>query len=925
MHLIQPFIKMTSNQKIKAAYVMVIFLMVLSVPAPADDLPIRVEHLTVADGLIANTILSLYEDSRGFLWIGFESGLNCYDGYKFHRYTYNPDNKSSIFHHFNWDIAEDSKGNLWLATQNGLCRMDYHTRKFSYFLLDPKHPDSIDHNTVCRILPDKDNHFWLATNGNGLMRFNTETATITRHYKHQPNNARSISDNFLTDIYQDSKGNIWVSTRNGINRLNRTGEDFTRYKPRNSNRRRQAYNRLMEDEHGRLWAGTEEGLFLLDPETGRFTFPFEGRPTGAWLQSSNIISMVLDTHGSLWVATLSTGLNRIDTQTLHVTQYLHETNDPTGISNNHIRDMLVDSNGILWVATYGGGLDKIVFQTKPFNYFTVDCDIQQGMNSSGILSILEDDSGMVWLGTSGGGLHSWDRSLNRFRHYRADPQDPGSLSHNFVPIIIQSNRAPKVLWIGTFKGLDRFDKDTELFTHFRNDPNRDDSLSYNPVYALLEDRNGILWVGTWGGGLNRFHRDTGTFSRYAPVRNDPSSLSSNIIWDIHEDRRGRLWIGTGGGGLNLMNRNTGSFQKFRNEPENPVSLSSNFILSIHEDATGILWIGTLGGVNRFNPETGQCDRYSMTEGLPDNVIYGILESDQGDLWFSTNKGLSRFNPEKMSFQNYSPSDGLQSYEFSQHSYCQNKNGEFYFGGVNGLNVFTPSKIVDNCRIPPVLITDFRIFNRSVPIVSESGSPLSSSITTTRSITLTHKQHPITIAFSALDFSSPDRNQYAYKLDGLDDSWMYLGNIHEITFARLAPGNYVLRVRGSNSDGIWNEQGISLEIVITPPFWQTWWFRGLMILLGFLSILVFHQSRMKRITYRLKTEAAMERFFNKKGISPREREIILLVLKGKNNKQIEDELFISLGTVKNHVYNIFRKLDINSRVQLINLFKNLTIR
>ena len=921
--MIKPFKEMTWKQKSKAACFMV-FLLVLLLPAPADEPPVSIERLTVADGLIQNTVISLLEDSRGFLWIGFEDGLSCYDGYTFHRYTNSPDNKNSLSHQFNWDIAEDGNGNMWLATQQGLGRLDYRTQTFSYFSLDLKRPGSLDHNWVGRVLPDGDGHLWLGTQGNGLIRFNTETAAIIRHYRYQPDNARSISDNYINDVYQDSQGNLWICVRDGINRLDRTGDGFTRYKLPDSPPRRRQYIRLIEDKQGRLWTGSSEGLFLLDPETGRFTFPFEGRSTGDWLQSCHITSMALDPHGSLWVGTRSIGLSRIDLQTLHVTRYLHQAGDPAGISNNHIWEMLVDSNGILWVATYGGGLNKIVFQTKPFNHHSVVHDHQSGVNSYGVLGILEDDSGLVWLGTGGGGLYRWDRSHNRFRHYRNDPQDSGSLGNDFIPVIIQSNRTPNVLWIGTFHGLDRFDKDTESFTHFRNHPNQEDSLSYNHVYALLEDRNGTLWVGTWGGGLNRFHHETGTFSRYLPDQNDPSSLSSGIIWDIHEDRRGRLWIGTSGGGLNLMDRNKRSFQTFRNQPEDPASLSHNAILSIHEDAAGILWIGTAGGLNRFNPETARCQRYSMTDGLPDNVVYGILDGDHGDLWLSTNKGLSRFNPEKMTFQNYSPSDGLQSYEFNQHSYWKNNNGELYFGGVNGFNVFTPSKIVSNRRIPPVFITDFRIANRSVPIVSGGGAPLTSSIVTTRSVTLTHKQRPITFGFAALDFTFPARNQYAYKLAGLDDSWFYLGNTREITFAQLAPGTYTLCVRGSNSDGIWNEQGVSLDIVVTPPFWQTWWFRGLMILMVVFAALFFYRLRMRRITTRLKTEAAMERFFNRKGISPREREIILLILDGKNNKQIEDELFISLGTVKNHVYNIFRKLDINSRIQLVNLFRNLTI-
>ncbi|MCK4837053.1 MAG: hypothetical protein KAT17_10455, partial [Candidatus Aminicenantes bacterium] len=696
---------------------------------------------------------------------------------------------------------------------------------------------------------------------------------------------------------------------------------FSRFIPDTSDRRKRLIICLLEDKDGHFWAGTASGLFGFDAKTGHFAPVFKGVRSAPGLNSDQIIVLKEDLFGNLWVGTRF-GLHRIDLQTKQVTRYQYNPRDLRGINENHIMDLLVDSNGLLWVATYGGGLNKIIFQTKPFGFHPFEPDQVKGLSYRSILSIIEDKAGIVWLGTRGGGTNRWDRTTNQFRHYKRDPGNPNSIISDDIPIIIESKVEPGVLWLGTRSGLDRFDANSETFTHYYHNPEQDDSLSSRFVYALLEDRSGTLWVGTWGKGLNRFHRDTRTFTRYLPDRHNPSSISSNVIWDIHEDRQGHLWIGTGGGGLNRMDVKAGSFRCYRNQPENPDSLSNNHILSIHEDSNGFLWIGTLGGVNRFNPDKAECDRYSVKDGLPDNVIYGILEDNQGDLWFSTNKGLSRFNPKTKTFRNYSPQDGLQGYEFNQHSYFKNEQGELYFGGVNGFNVFYSHKILDNKNIPPVVFTDFKIFNRPVLIKPEGGSPLKSSILETNSITLPYNQHSISFEFSALDFTHPDRNQYAYKLDDINDDWIYLGNKNDINFANLAPGTYRLWVKGTNSDGIWNEQGTSIEIIITPPFWETWWFRGIMVLVVIILISILHLLRMRHITEKLKSEAVVERFFNKKGISSREREIILLILKGMSNKQIEDELYISLGTVKNHAFNIYKKLQINSRVQLVTLFKNL---
>jgi len=428
------------------------------------------------------------------------------------------------------------------------------------------------------------------------------------------------------------------------------------------------------------------------------------------------------------------------------------------------------------------------------------------------------------------------------------------------------------------------------------------------------DSKNQLWIGTDFGGLCKFDRAHNQFIRYTHDPSDPTSISSNIVMTIFEDHTGLLWLGTYGGGLNRFDPDRARFSHYQYHSDNPDSISHDTIACIHETPDGILWIGTIGGgLNKFNPESNLFTRYSVKDGLANNCVYGILEDNEGRLWMSTNNGISRFDPGTQVFKNFNSNDGLQSNEFNTFSYCKDRHGEMFFGGINGMNSFFPEEIKTNEFIPPIVFTRITKFG----IESSEIKHFFNNDT----IKMSYKDS-ISLEFSALDYSNPDKNQYAYMLEGLHDDWIQLGNKHEITFAKMTPGKYNLKVKGTNSSGKWNNSGVYLSLIITPPFWQTWWFQGIMVLLILILIYRWHQIRLKRQAKKLKYETLMERFFIRKNLSNREREVILLILNSKSNKDIEDELFISLGTVKNHIYNIYKKLNVNSRVQLVNLIKNL---
>jgi DNA-binding CsgD family transcriptional regulator/streptogramin lyase len=406
---------------------------------------------------------------------------------------------------------------------------------------------------------------------------------------------------------------------------------------------------------------------------------------------------------------------------------------------------------------------------------------------------------------------------------------------------------------------------------YRNEALRPQVIGRDYIMALCQDREGILWIGTLGGGVSRFDPASGDFlPGYRHRAGDLSSLGSDMIYCLLEDRRGRLWVGTNSGGLNLLDRASGRFASFTSE-----------------------------------------------DGLPNNSILGMLEDRQGNLWLSTSRGICKFSPEGKVRWNFTYRDGLQGNEFMPRSYFQGAGGEMFFGGSNGATGFFPEEIKVNPHVPPVAITAVSVFNRNLNFSGDIGR--------LQALTLGPKDTVVSFAFAALSYSDPQRNRYAYKIDGLNQDWIQIGNRHEITLSNLRPGSYAFRVKGANNHGVWNEQGATLAFVMRPPWWQTWWFRLPVFLLLLSAFVQWNRSRTRRMAARIRTEASMEKFFEKYQISQREKEIILLLLKGKSNKEIEDALFIAMGTVKNHIYSIYQKIGVKNRAQLMTLFKNLLVK
>jgi DNA-binding CsgD family transcriptional regulator/streptogramin lyase len=577
-----------------------------------------------------------------------------------------------------------------------------------------------------------------------------------------------------------------------------------------------------------------------------------------------------------------------------------------------------DRSGMIWVGTYGGGISKFNGYPKPFVHYRSIPNTPNGLSHNIVWSIYRDPNDILWLGTHSGGLDKFDRQNNLWAHFRNRPGDPSSLSNDRVRVIKQDSYG--IFWIGTNGGgLNRFDPVREKFRTYRHDVNNDQSLSHDEIRTLCLDRFGKIWVGTHGGGLNEFDPRTELFVRFRHDAHDLDSLSCDIVRDILEDSQGNLWIATDGGGLELYDRNRRNFIHHQLDPKNPHGLQSNFIFSLYEDQGGTIWLGTWGGgLVHFQPRKEIFRHFTTADGLPSDSIYGILRDENGNLWLSTNNGLSRFDPLSRSCKNFSEWDGLQGNEFNGGSKFKSVKGEMFFGGINGFNAFFPGQIKDNPLPPPVVITSIRKLNREIKFQKP--------ITEIKELRLSRRDYLFSFQFSALDYTIPANNRYAYRMAGFDPDWIFTHAGERVaTYTNLAPGHYTFVVKGTNNDGVWNEKGAEIAIRIDSAYWQTWWFKTLAVFLVIIVFIQWYRTRMKRMAARIRTEATMEQYLSKCGISQREKEIVLLLLKGKSNKEIEDVLFIAMGTVKNHVYSIYQKIGVKNRAQLMTLFKNLQVK
>jgi ligand-binding sensor domain-containing protein/signal transduction histidine kinase/DNA-binding response OmpR family regulator len=830
---------------ITTCFLLFIFLQTLD----AQEFSPVFKHLTVEEGLSNNWVKAILKDQQGFMWFGTFNGLNRYDGKDFK--IFRADQTSLLSDNFITSLAEDQTGNLWVGTfSGGLNLFDRKTETFRQYRHQPDQPSSLSHDKIHVLFCDREGRLWIGTE-KGLDIYLPDQKAF-KHFTANPQQPGSITPGPISCIFQDSEGRIWVGTTNGLNRYDPGKNTFHHYTNQEDYAGSLAHNyvtSMYEDKYRELWVGTwGGGLSRMDPESGVFShFKADAGRQGK-LGNNSVLAVAGDGEDQIYVATEGGGLSIFDIQNQKFRNFAPQIADERSINSNSLHALFFDQeNGLTWIGSYNGGINYFSKWDKPFILYQAETD---GLNNEHINAVAEDQSGKIWIGTDGGGINILDPIQNSYTYLQqAGPSKEGLQNNAVLSLLCDRDN---YIWVGTYNGgLDRISPDRRSMMHFHTATFDSLNLSGKSVNAIYQDRRGNIWIGTMNGGLNLFWGEKKGFKSFQHHAGDENSIIDNFIYGIFEDRLGRLLVQTGKG-LEIFDYKNESFERFNQ------SFDTNFDvpLVLMEDSQGNLWIGSQEmGVFRVDRTGVKFDNYNTRDGLPSNSIAGILEDDSGNLWISTAKGLCKFEegvikPEKVQLHIYSIEDGLQGTEFKRGAYCKLKNGNLIFAGQNGFNIFDPLEIKNNPFIPPVVFTDFKLFNKDVDF--NQSDILSAPISQVQSLEIPYQQSVFTFEFAALNFMLSEKNQYAYMMEGFEESWNFVGTKNNATYTNLDAGTYTFRVKAANNDGEWNEEGNELEITILPPWWENNYFRIGVILLflgsvfGYYRYRTFQLKRSKRI-------------------------------------------------------------------------------
>ncbi|OAQ40276.1 hypothetical protein A5893_04810 [Pedobacter psychrophilus] len=849
----------------------------------AQDLNFK--HISFKEGLAQSPVSSILQDHEGFVWFGNLKGLTRYDGYELKKFSFDISDKNTISNNRVNAILQDNKHQIWVGTSNGL---NLYNREFETFtrinILEIKG----GRNYISSLVEDKQKNIWVGTFG-GLKKLNIQTLKLedVQSNTQDPN----FKDYSVHSLFVDKDNKIWVGTNNGLKLFDPTTGKTLALPSYFYQNKDFALNKIYvtkQDLKGNLWFGTElSGVFKASVKDNAIThYSFDENKNS--IASNWVKDILIDENEKIWFATRN-GVSILNTNNQIFTNYKHDPLDPNSLNDNTIWSFLKDKNKCVWIGTFAGGINFYYKGNSNFQNIGESVGKSIGLNHGLVNAITEDQDGSLWVGTFGGGLNFIDRAKSLSKYYSINPQSSTSSTTGIRSL---ADDGKGNLWVGSLNGLGLFNKTNKTYTPY-NFKLKSGRLIENLIICVLPDSDGV-WVGTDGGGLMYviyngerslillkdannnanlnsliFRPNNNTKGIFYPLipKEDPiikKGLIDNFITSLCKDGDNFLWIGTQNG-LNYYDiKNKKVLYTYQKVRTTEFQLSNSNVNSIFKDSKNRLWIGTEeGGLNYFEKSTKRFYNIGKNEGLKDNVIHSIVEDKAGNLWLSTDLGINKihfkkfsvpFNKNDLIVTGYTSNDGLTSNQFSTKAGLRLKSNEIAFGGVNGLSIFYPNKIIKNTAPPKVVITQLLV-NNKIPKIGEKGSPLLMSITETNKIELAYDQSSFSIKYAALNFINPDNNVYAYKLEGLAraDEWQSVGKQRVVNFANLPPGRYLFKVKAANNDRIWGNDIKSLKIIVLPPWWATWWaYLIYIIIISFIISIVFrflrNRSRLKRDLY-----------------------------------------------------------------------------
>jgi signal transduction histidine kinase/ligand-binding sensor domain-containing protein len=850
------------------------------------------DHFTINDGLSNGYVNTVFQDSRGFIWIGTANGLNRFDGLSFKTYYFDVNDSTSIPGNDVNHLAEDTLGRIWTMTNTGIAYFDRKEELFvrERLIVDGKYEDKANGN-ACLI--DSKGSLWIGSSA-GIYRIRIYDQSGFKNnflnaekFLLEEDDVESVNRDTYASFVEDENGRVWAASYSkDLFCFDESKHKFVAV-PINHPDSRNFSNKLkgfFKDSEGNFILSIDRsGLLIWDRNKNKFSFY---NPTGdnAGPRGDILYALSEDNNGLIWIGDrYCEGISIFNKKTKKFIYCQNEPLNPYTIITNKITCIYKDRSGSVWVGTILG-LNKYTPGKVKFNRFFSKPNLTDRLSNNNILCFEEDKDSNIWIGTDGGGLNKMDTKSGVFTHYLYNANDPHSVSGNAIISLCEDYEG--TLWAGTYSGGLCMMKNGTFHT-FLPERSNVNSISSTDIWYVFEDSRLNLWVATLTNGLDLFDRKTGKFYHYSHSDADSMSISNNSLISIYEDSKHKLYI-TSYYGVSIIDLDSYDFSKlpieisFKNLLHNNErnSISSNAVFCVQEDKKGNIWFGTMAsGLDKLDPVTGRFTNYSIRNGLPGNSVHSILVDDLNNLWLGTDKGLAKFNPDTIPVSVYDLEDGLLNKSLKSWA-LKTRKGEMFFGGSEGFNSFYPEKIRkdQNQNVPMIVFTGLKIFNKPVKVKEKINDRiiLYNSISETSKLELTYKENFFAFEFIALEYTTPVKNNYAYMMEGFDRDWILSGTKHEANYTNLDPGEYTFRVRASNSDGVWNNKGASIKIVILPPWWRTLWFRiievvSVIMVISVVFILRLNQLKKQKMllerTVTIKTaelnelNASKDRFFS----------------------------------------------------------------